>query len=182
VVRVGIQAAHVEQPVDVHFATGSDNPPREFGMRAAKAGTVPAGLVQDAYQVDDRVMTAQQVAEPGLVVDVDLDDSHRGQHAQLPGPLEVAGRNRQAMATPRKACAQLGADEAGPAENADLARAHGAIIGNPACRGAPCLATRRSSAPGSASLLAQGARGAGQAPPGRGGGSPQDTGRLPCPA
>jgi hypothetical protein len=65
--------------------------------------------MQDADQIDDRVLAARQAIEHAMLIDVRLDDVDRRQQDQVLGALAVPRRNGDPHAAPDK-----GGDEVPP--------------------------------------------------------------------
>jgi hypothetical protein len=83
-----------------------------------------ATAVQDADQVDERVLAARQALEHPARVDVRFDDVDRGKEDQVLGALAAPRRHRDPQAAPRELGDQVPPNEAGSAKNEDPVEPH----------------------------------------------------------
>jgi len=129
VVRIGLEPAHVQQPVHPRLAAGGHHLPGKLAVRAPEAGAAAARLVVDAHEVGHRIVAAERRRKLRRVVDVAAHDLYGRQHPQVPGAFRSGRQDGRAMPCAGKGCAEVGADESVSAEQADVAGSHGGIIG-----------------------------------------------------
>ena len=118
----------MNQPVDVLSSAGIDQPASEFRVDAGEPAAVSPALIQDADQVDDRLLTRAERREHGGIVDVGCDQAKRRDRRQMPGTRGIAGRDCNAPTVARKRRGEMSADKARAAQHADRSRRHRAII------------------------------------------------------
>src|SRR5690606_8344584 len=100
---------------------GTDELLAELRVRAPKAASVAALLVQNSDEVDRRVAAREQVAQRRLVVNVRVDELDVRQHEQV-AVAEAAARRDARDETGRvEAPREAAPEETRPAEDADAA-------------------------------------------------------------
>jgi len=73
VISIGAQRTDVQQPLDAGPAAGHDDPLRQLSVHGAESRAITAAFVQDADQVDDRVLPGAQRRDLLRVTQVGTD-------------------------------------------------------------------------------------------------------------
>ena len=107
---------------DALARAAGDDALRQFdvGPRELAAVRRSAGALQDADEVDDGVVAAQQHVERVVAADVAFDDLDRGQQDQVTRARAVAGRDGDPEALANQAGDDVTTDEAGTTDDEDL--------------------------------------------------------------
>ena len=87
-------------------AAGGDDGLRQLGMRALEVA------VQDADQIDDRVLGARQALEHRMIADIRFHHVDGGQHDQVLGALTAARGHGDLDFAARELSDEMAADEA----------------------------------------------------------------------
>jgi len=90
------ERAHVQQALHAGGAAGGNHRQRQLDVRAREIA------MQDADEVDERVLPAYQALEHIAPVDVRLDDVDRGQQDEMLGALAAPRRHRDLDAAPHE--------------------------------------------------------------------------------
>ena len=85
---------------------------------------LPAGLVEDADEVDDRRGALREARETGCIADVGLDDIDGRQQEQVLRVVATARRNDDAPVVADEPADEVAADEAGAAHDEDRPAGH----------------------------------------------------------
>ena len=96
----------MQQALDAGVAAGGDRGKRQLDMRGGEIA------VQDADQVDQRVMAARQAVEHAALVDVGFDHVDRRQEDQVLRALAPARRHGDANPAPHESGDEMPADKA----------------------------------------------------------------------
>ena len=91
-------------------------------MRTHEVGLA---ALQDAHQIDHRVLAGHQRVERSVIVDVGLDHLAGGQHDQVLRLVAAAGGHPHAAATLHQQVDEVASDESGTAEHEDVGVTHG---------------------------------------------------------
>ena len=125
--RIGAQGAHVHQATDAGLLAGRDDLLRQFDVRVGKilaVGQHDIAAVQDADQVDHRILALHQRNQGFLGIDADFRHLHVGLHDQRLGALAPAGRHGDLDPALREAIGDVGTDETATPEQQDLLDVH----------------------------------------------------------
>jgi hypothetical protein len=90
-----LERAHVYQAANAALPHRGDDLSRQVDMRGSKTLAIRQArimIVENADEVDDRILTAHQLDECLRVVHIGLDHADRRQHGQLLGVVTMAGR------------------------------------------------------------------------------------------
>ena len=104
--HIGAERAHVQEAPHPGCAAGGDDGLRQLSMRALEVA------VQDADQVDDRVLAAHEALEHRRIEGIGLHDVDRRQQDQVLGTLAAPRRHRDPHFTSGELRDEMAADEA----------------------------------------------------------------------
>ena len=100
----------MDEALDAGLARQSRQPGRRHMVQQIEA--LAAALMQDADQVDDRVLGARQALEHRLIADIRFHHVDGGQHDQVLGALTAARGHGDLDFAARELSDEMAADEA----------------------------------------------------------------------
>ena len=86
----GLERRHLQQAGHARGTRSLQKAAREFDMRAAKAVTAKAALVENTHEIDHDLVAAKAFAQLGLVVHIAVLERQPGQHQQVLVLLPIA--------------------------------------------------------------------------------------------
>ncbi len=113
-VERSLERAHVDQATNPAFPHRGDDLPRQIHMCRSEAlavGQARIAVVQNADQIDHRILSLHQLGEDVWIMNVGLDHADSRQHDELLGVFPMTGRYRHPHATFRKATGNPTADK-----------------------------------------------------------------------